>query len=137
MDSNPKNIFLFLFCLLFGASSAFSASVKGKIKSTNPPKKIYLFAFQGDILLDFDSVALKSGKFVFNSKENSFPRGMYKLGFTRENSSSLVLGGENVEMEIDDKNWEEARFSNSEENKNIVNSLTDSSLSLNSCNILI
>jgi thiol-disulfide isomerase/thioredoxin len=120
MDSNPKNIFLFLFCLLFGASSAFSASVKGKIKSTNPPKKIYLFAFQGDILLDFDSVALKSGKFVFNSKENSFPRGMYKLGFTRENSSSLVLGGENVEMEIDDKNWEEARFSNSEENKNYV-----------------
>jgi len=116
MANSFKNFFLVLYVTTAVSAGGFAASIKGNIKTNSNQKKVYLFAFQGDMLFPFDSVDFKSGNFSFKSKENSFPRGVYKVGFSIANSSTLVLSNEDVEIDIDEKNWEEAKFSNSAEN---------------------
>lgn len=120
MAQQPNRLLLIFACFLISASISFSASVKGTIKTKLPSKKAYLFVFQGDMILPFDSVNIKSGSFSFKSKEKSFPRGLYKLGFSAKESCTLVLSGEDFSVEADEKNWEEAKFSNSAENEKYV-----------------
>lgn len=120
MAQQPNRFLLIIAFFLVNASFSFSSSVKGTIKTNQVKKKVYLYAFQGDMIIPYDSTNFKSGKFSFNSKEKSFPRGMYKIGFTSKESSTLVLSTEDFSIEIDDKDWEEAKFSNSAENAKYV-----------------
>lgn len=105
-----------LFAGLGNAITANAASLKGTIGNLTSSQKIYLLVYQGDMLIKTDSVKHKSGKFIFKSKEKSYPRGVYKVGLDPENSTPLILSDEDVQMECNGRNWEDARFSNSKEN---------------------
>lgn len=106
--------------ILCNAAQATAASLKGAIKPVPKKKYIYLFLHQGDMMLFQDSSSLKSGKFSFSPKGESFPRGTYRVGFSAEQSAQVVLSAENVEMEIDSKQWDKAFYKNSKENDFLV-----------------
>jgi peroxiredoxin len=91
------------------------AVLKGSIKPAPAEKKIYLYEISGDLLRLRDSADLKSGKFEFRSAESGFPIGMYKAGISPVSATSLVLGKSDVSMKVEDKNWDNALLSGSEE----------------------
>ncbi len=102
------------FLLLSGISyQARAATLKGSIKPAPSEKKIYLYVFLGDQLRTQDSCQLKGGKFEFKSPESGFPAGMYKAGTSPSSASTLVLGREDVRMELEGKDWEQAKLSGS------------------------
>lgn len=98
---------------LFVCWSANGASLSGIIRPAPAEKKVYLFAFFGDQLRVTDSTELKNGKFRFSSPSGGFPAGMYKAGISSYQASVLVLGKEDVEMEVSGKEWDQARLSGS------------------------
>jgi thiol-disulfide isomerase/thioredoxin len=104
-----------LFILIHGGS--FASSLKGVFKPAPAKKNIYLFLYQGDMLVFQDSVPIKSGKFSFQPKEKSFPRGLYRVGFSAEQSALVILSSEDVTLELDGKNWEKYIVKNSRENQ--------------------
>ena len=94
-----------------------ASSLKGSFTRTPKTKQIYLFGMLGDILLTTDSAQFKGSKFQFKPKGGSFPTGMYRAGFSPDASSPVILSAEDVEIVIDDTDWEKASYKNSEENK--------------------
>jgi len=117
MAYKPNQLLLIFTCTLFSAVSVYAASIKGTLKTSPQVKKIYLFVFQGDILSPFDSCKLKGNNFTFIAKGKSFPNGIYKLGISSEKSTTLVLSKEDITVELNDKNWEDSKISNSPENE--------------------
>jgi hypothetical protein len=100
--------------LLAGLSFQGSAAVlKGIIKPASEDKQIYLYVFHGDQLKLVDSTRSEKGKFQFKSRDSGFPIGMYRVGTGISNSSTLVLGKENISLETDGKDWESAKLSGS------------------------
>jgi peroxiredoxin len=112
-----KRLFVFSIFLFILNLDVFGASVRGSIANAEKQKKVYLFVIQGDMIFPKDSMTIKGNKFEFKSKGESFPRGMYKVGFSGQNASMVILSNEDVEMLIDAKAWEKAVFKNSAENK--------------------
>lgn len=108
---------LFILGFTFPFMHAFSASLKGTFNPSPAKKIIYLFAYQGDMLQFRDSVSIKNGKFSFVPKEKTFPRGLYRVGFSGEQSASVILSSEDVQIMLDGKNWDKAQFKNSTENE--------------------
>lgn len=108
---------LFLAVFILAGFMVQGGSLKGTIKPAPSKKHIYLFQYQGDMLLFIDSSSIKAGKFSFQSKDKSFPRGVYRVGFSSDQSSAVILSQEDVTMETDGKNWDKAVFKNSVENQ--------------------
>ena len=109
MSKSPS----FFILSLFFCYSAIGASLSGTIKPAPAEKKVYLFVMFGDQLRVSDSTELKNGKFRFMSPAGGFPVGMYKAGISSYQASVLVLGKEDVEMEVSGKDWDQARLSGS------------------------
>jgi thiol-disulfide isomerase/thioredoxin len=126
-----RQVFLSL-CIssLILISAAEATTVKGKIANASKQKKAYLYVFQGDRLIATDSNSLKNGSFSFKSKADGFPQGMYKIGYSPENSSTLILGKQDMEVELDSKAWEKPVINNSPENS-VYNQFKEINNSLN------
>jgi thiol-disulfide isomerase/thioredoxin len=105
---------IFSFRAIF--SFAAPVTIKGNIANTSGEKKVYLYVYHGDMLIPKDSVSQKNGNFSFKSGTEGFPQGMYRIGFSRENSSTIILGKEEFELKIDAKSWENPVCLNSAEN---------------------
>lgn len=105
--------------VLFLSSSAtcFASSLKGTFAAAPKSTKIYLFGMLGDMLHVVDSTNCKGAKFQFKPKGGAFLTGMYRVGFTVEKSSPVVLSAEDVEIGLDENSWDKATYKNSEENK--------------------
>ena len=103
---------LFLFSLI-AVGGLKAASLEGIVKPAPEAKKAYLFVFHGDQLRLIDSTEIKKGRFVFRSAGKEFPQGMYRAGISFNLSTTLVLGKEDVKMEVNGKEWENAVLSGS------------------------
>jgi peroxiredoxin len=104
---------LILGLLSFSFSQA--ATLKGSIKPEPVSEQVFLFVFHGDQLRLIDSAKIKKGSFSFQSREGGFPTGLYKVGLSKDLSGIVVLGKENIRMEVIGKDWENASLSGSEE----------------------
>ncbi len=114
ISSRAFLFFAAFFLVVF--SSAYAGTVTGKIANITKEKKVYLYVYQGDMLIATDSVSLKNGSFAFRARTGEFPQGMYKIGFSKENSATFILGKEALEVNLDAKAWEKPVFVNSAEN---------------------
>lgn len=103
--------------LISGSGLSHASSLKGNFAVAPKASKIYLFGMLGDMLHAVDSTTGKGIKFQFKPKGNAFLTGMYRVGFSIEKSSPVVLSAEDVEIGLDENNWEKATYKNSEENK--------------------
>jgi thiol-disulfide isomerase/thioredoxin len=115
MKRPQKALLIALGTIILG-SGIKAATLKGTISPAPESKKLYLYIHQGDQVIVVDSTSHKGGKFLIKSKEKNFPRGVYKLGVNPQNSTSLILSNEDILMECNAKNWEQAAISNSKEN---------------------
>lgn len=94
----------FLLSFTFGVI-AFSAScstskgfiVKGKLSEYGAQSKVYLYKMLGYELLSFDSTLHKLGVFEFKYAA-ALPRGFYKIGFSKENSITIIVSNENISI---------------------------------------
>ena len=102
-------------CLLLSliVRDAESAVLKGSISPAPAQKMVFLYEFLGDQLRPVDSCKINGGKFEFRSPDAGFPSGMYKAGISTNSASALVLGREDVRMEVKDGKWDEAILSGS------------------------
>ncbi len=89
--------FFFLFmcinCVLLAQASI---NIKGTIKNIlfDIPTTIYLFSFYGTKLFEVDSVSLdRNGSFTFKP-HRPHRKGLYKLGFDKEHSATIVLSND-------------------------------------------
>lgn len=117
MGNNKFFRFVFGTAIFLAFGSIHASSLKGVFKPSQPNKNIYLFLYQGDMLVFQDSVPLKNGKFLFQPKDKSFLRGLYRVGFSAEKSAQVILSDEDVFIELDGKNWEKYVVKNSRENQ--------------------
>jgi peroxiredoxin len=102
-----------LFLSLYACAGLEAASLDGTIIPAPEAKKAYLFVYHGDQLRLMDSTDLKKGRFTFRSPKGGFPLGMYRAGLSSFLSATLVLGTEDVKMEVTEKDWANARLSGS------------------------
>ncbi|MCU0417060.1 MAG: AhpC/TSA family protein [Cytophagaceae bacterium] len=94
----------FLLSFTFGVI-AFSATcstskgfiIKGKLSEYGAQSKVYLYKMLGYELLSFDSTLHKLGVFEFKYAA-ALPRGFYKIGFSKENSITIIVSNENISI---------------------------------------
>lgn len=85
-----------LFLTFFSVSQA--VSIKGTIKNAPSGQFIYLFEYYGELILKYDSTQIgKNGNFNFG-KGKEYPRGLYRIGFSKDTSNNLVIGEKEVEI---------------------------------------
>lgn len=101
--------------LFLNLSAAGASTLRGIIRPAPEAKKIYLFVFHGDQLRLADSANLSKGEFTLKSPKDGFPVGMYKAGISAQSATTLVLGKEDVRMEVNGKDWENAKLSGTAE----------------------
>jgi len=92
------NRFIYLFTVLTVTLQAKPITISGKVINGDNAK-VYIFAYDGIDLNLFDSTRIKSNSFTFKGKE--FPRGLYKIGISPNESSDIVLGNENLQISFD------------------------------------
>jgi thiol-disulfide isomerase/thioredoxin len=88
----------FTFALLFLFSVSQAVTIKGTVKNASPGQFLYLFEYYGELIVKYDSTTVgKNGNFHLG-KGKEYPRGLYRIGFNKDSSSSLVLGEKEIEV---------------------------------------
>lgn len=90
---------IFLFSLLFTSSLSFATGIKGQVKGNISAKYMYLYEYYGELVALKDSAEIsKNGSFQFDKKK-AIPRGMYRMGFSKDSAFTIILGEEDIEIE--------------------------------------
>ena len=115
MVRTTKNSLFYL--LLFLSSTTMATGIKGNIKNASAKKAVYLYEYFGELVLLKDSAELsKNGNFQFD-KKNTYQKGLYRIGFSKDSSTVLVLSDESMEITSALPNFQKnIVITNSEEN---------------------
>jgi thiol-disulfide isomerase/thioredoxin len=93
-----KSVFLFVL-FLFSVLASLASGIKGSIKNSADKKYIFLYEYFGDMVMKIDSANVnQSGHFQFDKKK-MVPRGLYRIGFSKDSSVAIIAGEEDIEVE--------------------------------------
>lgn len=89
---------LFTLLMLTSWTVLRATNIKGRISNQVPSKTIYLFEYFGELVFKYDSTQIaKNGSFTLGKGKN-YPRGLYRIGFSKDSSANIVLGTEDLEL---------------------------------------
>lgn len=93
-----KRVFFFLLFLI-SVLTSFATGIKGNVKNSSDKKYIFLYEYFGDMVIKIDSASVnQSGNFQFDKKK-ILPRGLYRIGFSKDSSAAIIAGEEDFEIQ--------------------------------------